>query len=71
MKGLYSIKFTFGNGSTHRMIVRAYFKSEADSLARTEFNHHFTKGEIFERGGVKEVDIDQIDISHEEVQRYI
>lgn len=71
MKSLYNVKFTFGDGSTYRMMIRGYFKSEADTLARTEFNYHFTKGEIFERGGVKKVDINQIDITHEEVQKYL
>ena len=71
MKSLYNVKFTFGDGSTHRMMVRAYFKREADKAARTEFNCHFTKGEIYERGGVAKVDIDQIDLTHEEVQKYI
>ena len=71
MKSLYNVKFTFGDGSTHRMMVRAYFKSEADTKARDEFNLHFSTGQINERGGVAKVDIDQIDLTHEEVQKYI
>ncbi len=71
MKSLYNVKFTFNDGSSYRMMIRAYFKSEADTLARTEFNHHFSTGQINERGGVGKVDIDQIDITHEGVQKYI
>ena len=71
MRGLYVVRFHFGNGSSERMYVRAYSTSEADKIARPIFNEKFHISERTERGGVKHVEITQVDLSKEETRKYL
>ncbi len=71
MKGLYVVRFHFGNGTSERMYVRAYTSAEADSIARPLFNEKFHLSERTERGGVAKVVITQVDLSKDETRKYL